>query len=135
MMVSSLSTFLRANMLNEDIEQVASKEETAKRKAKFLSVLDKTLQQFNTALESGLVQMNSIADLEKIVRLTLLVSGEAEAIVEGRKQDGTEVKVISVDEEEVIRNMLNAENPDVAKVFEMILNRYNEFNDEQSEVG
>lgn len=133
-MISSISAKVKNTVyggLGDD--QVATKEETIARKKNFLSILDKATEQIATNIENGLVQLDTSLDIERIMKLTLLMSGEADNIT---AKAGSE----SVSETEMqsaklsmskIEEILDLSDPEVKAMYDRLYEGYNELNDKE----
>ena len=106
-LVTSLSTTLKKTIHNEDT-QVVTSEELKHKKKEMMTIVESALDVFKSNLTSGKVTMTTSADLERLVKLTLLISGEADSKVE---------------------TILNLEDPEVKKMYDRLYEGYNEAND------
>jgi hypothetical protein len=108
--------------------QVATLEETKARKKKFLDTLDAISDKFQENVQTGKVQLTSMADFEKAVKLMLLLSGEADSI--SGKTSETEVNAetmkLSISK---IEEILQEDDPEVIAMYNRIYDKYNELND------
>lgn len=108
--------------------QVATLEETKARKKKFLNTLDAISDKFQENVQTGKVQLTSMADFEKAVKLMLLLSGEADSI--SGKTSETEVNAetmkLSISK---IEEILQEDDPEVIAMYNRIYDKYNELND------
>lgn len=131
-LVSSVSTRIRQTIPDNGVS-VTTPEETMNRKRNFLSMLDKATEQFTTALEKGKVELNSTLDLERIVKLTLLVSGEADSIQGSSKTTEAEA---SIENEKIamskVEEILDSDDPAVNELFNKLYDGYNSINDESN---
>ena len=85
------------------------------------------------ALEKGKVELNSTLDLERIVKLTLLVSGEADSIQGSSKTTETETSVESAKiAMSKVEEILDSDDPTVNEIFNKLYEGYNKMNDESS---
>jgi len=128
--VGSLATELKKTVKPLSGTKVASEEETKERKTKFLSILDKATDEFVARLEQGSIVISSMADLEKIIKLTLLASGEANNIVsestETKESTSFDALNMNIDN---IAQLLDSNDPDVKAVYDKLFNSYNDAND------
>lgn len=129
--VNSLATQLMKTVKPDITTQVATEEQTKERKAKFLSILDEATESFMDKLAKGSVSMNSLTDFEKIVKLTLLLSGEADSISGKSAQTETNTTVNSSVNPAIdnMADLLDVNDPDVQAVYDKIFNAYNDAND------
>lgn len=122
-------------MLREQTNFVSSmtykiKKQVKKQKAKenkmqeIDTILQLALDQFEENLRQGKVQLKSTADLERLVKLKLLLQGEPTDIVETR--DDAEVL-----EEEMIKDVREELGDDFEKLTETLFQKMNERNDNE----
>lgn len=129
-MVSSVTATLRKTI---NATQVSSEEEIVAKKREILGVLDSALDKFKANLENGTVPLNSTLDLERIVKLRLLVSGEADTIagtpngqIEQELSTGLSSASISMSK---VDEILSLDDPTVQAMYDMLYNGYNQQND------
>lgn len=130
--IGSIATELKKTISPCKRTNVTTEEETAERKTKFLNILDKSTEAFFKKLESGEITINTTADFERIVKLTLLLSGEADSIK--GKEENTEQTQSTVfsslnPENNDITKVLNSDDPNVKAVYDIIFKKYNDAND------
>lgn len=129
-LVSSVSTQLKKTVSNST--QVCSTEEVIERKKTMLGIVDKSLELFSSNLEKGMVDMSTSNDLERLVKLSLILSGEADSI-SGRPNGEVEETTGKTEEIEIsmskIEDILNPEDPEVQAMFQKIYSGYNTAND------
>lgn len=132
--VSSVGAKLRKTVSSTN-PSVATEEETSKRKKLFLSVLDKTIQNFLDNLEKGLIPINSTLDLERIVKLTLLISGEADSRTgQEPTQEEIEAEVNATNTAialEEIRTMIKNNDPVLDQLYSKLFTSLNDNNDQK----
>ena len=132
-LVSSVSARIKQTIPDNGVE-VATPEETKNRKKNFLAMLDKATEQFTKNLEKGKVDLSTTLDLERIVKLTLLVSGEADSIHGSSKTTETET---SAENDKIaiskVEEILNSDDPAVEEIFNKLYEGYNELNGKPSE--
>lgn len=128
-LVTSVSTRLKKTIGHPDT-QVVTPEEVKEKKKKLLNAVEKSADNFIKNLEDGKIQMNSSADLERIVKLTMLLSGEADTVSGrpyGEQEQETSVEMdMSMSK---INEILNLDDPEVKSLYEKISKGYNEAND------
>lgn len=113
--------------------QVTTPEETANRKRRLLDIVDSSVEQFAKALEDGQVPMSSTLDLERIAKLGLLLSGEADSI-SSSTGEVTQESTASADlDASRIDKVLDEDDPDVRSVYERLYSEYNRLNDSEGE--
>jgi hypothetical protein len=115
--------------------QVATPEETIGRKKKYLGILDKAIDKIADNLESGKMALDSSLDLDRIIKLSLLVSGEADSITgksgkETTQEMDVEAKKLSMSK---IESILDLEDPEVKAMYDKLYDSYNKLNDEVDE--
>lgn len=109
-------------------KEVPKEEDLQERKSKMFRILDYTINIFEDNLKQGKVKIKSTQDLERIVKMILLISGEPDSIV---KQD-TDITMENVNTEqiEVVREMLQNGDPAILAIKERLLSIQNTQNDE-----
>lgn len=107
----------------------ATEDETKERKKKFLNILDMATDKFMKNLEDGKVPIDSTLDLERIVKMVLVISGEADSIQGSTGTTQTETARISMSK---IDEILNPEDPAVQAMFKQIYDGYNSLNDAEN---
>lgn len=123
-MISSMSMRIKAEVNNQTIPTA---DKTKTRKEKLLSILDSAAQNFETNLTNGTVKITSLADLERIAKLTLTLSGETTDIKSNQVIEATGVS--SNIPEGVIQ--LDTEDANVKAVYQMLYGQMNEENDKK----
>lgn len=134
-LISSISTKVRNTVYGIDTDQVTTKEETIGRKRKFLSMLDKATDQLATNLENGMVDLTTSLDMERIMKLTLLMSGEADNItgkVGTESTSETEIQSAKLSMSK-IEQILDLDDPAVKEMYDKLYESYNQLNDEAGE--
>lgn len=129
-LVSSVSTSLK-KMRPSTGTQVATPEEIKAKKQDLLGVIEKSLDIFKKNLEDGKVTMDTSLDLERLTKLTLLLSGEPDS-VRGNAGETTETttQVDSLDMSiSKIEEILDLNDPEVKAIYTKISQGYNELND------
>lgn len=130
--IGSIATELKKTVSISKGTQVATEEETKIRKNRFLSILDKATATFLKKLEAGEISINNTADLERLVKLTLLLSGEADSIKgkEGTIEETTNASTEALNSKITdIQDLLDMNNPNVKAIYDDIFNKYNDAND------
>lgn len=128
-LVSSISTTLRKTLHSDT--QVVTPEEVKEKKRTMLGAVDKAMEKFINNLNEGKVAMNTSADLERLVKLSLLLSGEADSRVGkpyGESEEETTTQVASISMSKV-EEILNLDDPDVKKMYDKLYQGYNKAND------
>lgn len=131
--VTSVSTQLRKSIALNSATQAATTEETIARKKKLLSILDVSTDKFEANLKKGLVNLDSSIDLERIVKMMLLLSGEAETRIGKEPTEELEQKEIVAKDISRIRDLIQEDDPDVMAVFNKVFKGYNDMNDAEGE--
>lgn len=132
-LVSSMSTVLRKSIQSNT--QVVTPEEIKEKKLDWLGVVSDSLELFKKNLANGKVDMSSSLDLERLVKLGLLLSGEAETIT---GKPNSEQEVTAVDSVQAaaanmskIDEILDSDDPDVQSLFKKLYDGYNQKNDQE----
>lgn len=129
-LVTSMSTTLKKTI---NSTQVVSPEEVKEKKKDMLDVIDQSLNIFKKNLEDGKVDMSTSLDLERIVKLMLLLSGEADSISgkpHGEQEQNTTANIQSAEiSMSKVEEILNLDDPDVKSMFERLYQGYNTAND------
>ena len=117
---------------------MVSKEEVKERKKDMLGVLDKTLEVFKKNLASGKVEINSAIDLERIIKLTLLLSGEPDSVTGKSTGEQEQETTITAEQQGIssfkIDEVINMEDENVKELFDKLYKGMNEANDVDWEV-
>lgn len=132
-LVSSMSTVLRKSI--QSSTQVVTPEQIKEKKLDWLGVVNDSLDLFKKNLIDGKVDMSSSLDLERLVKLGLLLSGEAETIT---GKPNSEQEVTAVDSVQAasanmskIDEILDSDDPDVQRLFKKLYEGYNKKNDQE----
>ena len=132
-LVSSMSTVLRKSIKSST--QVVTPEQIKEKKLDWLGVVNDSLDLFKKNLIDGKVDMSSSLDLERLVKLGLLLSGEAETIT---GKPNSEQEVTAVDSVQAasanmskIDEILDSDDPDVQSLFKKLYEGYNKKNDQE----
>ena len=134
-MVSSISARIRNTVYENTTTEVTTPEETAGRKKLFLEVLDKAMEQIADNIESGKMALDTSLDLDRVIKLSLLVSGEADSITGKSGKETTqeielESKKLSMSK---IEQILDLDDPEVKAMYDKLYDSYNQINDETEE--
>lgn len=128
--VNSLASKLRKTVHSvPESTQAATPEETVARKQKLLGIVDKATDTFLKNLENSQVTLDSAGDLEKLAKITLLLSGEADTIkgtVGHEESQEVQEKELKMKE---LESVLNLEDDSVRDVYNKIFNKMNSDND------
>lgn len=128
-LVTSVSTKLRKTIRPDT--QVVTPDEIKEKKKDLLSVVDSGLELFKKNLAEGKVDMSTSIDLERLVKLTLLLSGEADTVTGkpyGEADQETSITAQSISMSK-IEEILDLNDPEVKSMYEKISKGYNELND------
>lgn len=128
-LVTSVSTKLRKTIRPDT--QVVTPDEIKEKKKDLLSVVDSGLELFKKNLAEGKVDMSTSLDLERLVKLTLLLSGEADTVTGkpyGETDQETSITAQSISMSK-IEEILDLNDPEVKSMYEKISRGYNELND------
>ena len=127
-LVTSVSTTLKKTIQST---QVVTEDEIKEKKRDVLNVIDKTLGIFKKNLEDGKVEMSSSLDLERIVKLMLLLSGEHDSVT-GKPHGEQEQEVITQQlgvSASKVEEVLNWDDPEVQSLYNKLFQGYNSVND------
>lgn len=127
-LVTSVSTTLKKTIQST---QVVTEDEIKEKKRDVLNVIDKTLGIFKKNLEDGKVEMSSSLDLERIVKLMLLLSGEPDSVT-GKPHGEQEQEVITQQlgvSASKVEEVLNWDDPEVQSLYNKLFQGYNSAND------
>lgn len=131
-LVSSVTARIRNTTYDSSSTVVATPEETCKRKKSFLNILDKATEKIMESIESGKMTFDSTLDLDRVIKLSLLVSGEADSITgksgkETTQEMDIEARKLSMSK---IESILDLEDPEVKAMYDKLYDSYNKLNDE-----
>lgn len=125
-LVTSITSTVRKNL---NSNRILTPEEIKEKKFDMLDIVDKALNQFSKNLKEGQVQLNSTLDLDRLIKLSLLLSGEPDAIVGTQETSETTINSeldISLSK---IEKILDLEDEEVKAMYDRIYNGYNQLND------
>ena len=128
-LVTSVSTKLRKTIRPDT--QVVTPDEIKEKKKDLMSVVDSGIELFKKNLVEGKVDMSTSLDLERLVKLTLLLSGEADSVTGkpyGETDQETSIVAQSISMSK-IEEILDLNDPEVKSMYEKISRGYNELND------
>lgn len=128
-LVTSVSTKLRKTIHPDT--QVVTPDEIKEKKKDLMSVVDSGIELFKKNLAEGKVDMSTSLDLERLVKLTLLLSGEADSVTGkpyGETDQETSIVAQSISMSK-IEEILDLNDPEVKSMYEKISRGYNELND------
>lgn len=132
-LVTSVSSSLKKTIQSDT--QVITPEEIKTKKRDLLGVIDQSLEIFKRNLAEGKVMMNNSLDLERLVKLLLLLSGEADSITGkpyGEQEQETTVSQALDISMSKVEEILDTNDPDVKAIFEKLYKGYNALNDAES---
>lgn len=121
-LVSSVSSQLKKYV---STTQVVTPEEVKESKKNMLSTVNRALELFNKNLIDGKVEMTSSIDLDRLVKLNLLLSGEADSI------SGNPINVEEHLDDNVLDGMLDENDPTVKELYGKIFTQFNQINDKE----
>lgn len=127
-LVTPVTTILERTTHNNGV-RATTEEETKERKKKFLTILDKATDKFLQNLQEDKVDLTSTLDLERIVKMVLVISGEADSITGQTGSATTSVSTEAKLSMSKIEEILNLDDPNVQAMFQQIYTGYNEIND------
>lgn len=129
-LVTSVSATLKKTTRQNDT-QVVSPEEVKAKKKDLLNIVNASVEVFKKNLQDGKVTINTSLDLERLVKLTLLLSGEADSVA--GKPYGEQEQETSIVSQNIsmskIEEILNLDDPDVKNMYEKLSQGYNKLND------
>ena len=128
-LVTSVSTKLRKTIRPDT--QVVTPDEIKEKKKDLMGVVDSGIELFKKNLAEGKVDMSTSLDLERLVKLTLLLSGEADSVTGkpyGETDQETSITAQSISMSK-IEEILDLNDPEVKSMYEKISKGYNELND------
>lgn len=108
--------------------QVVTPEEIKKNKRGMLDVVNSALEQFKSNLESGKIDLDSSLDLDRLVKLNLLLSGEANSI---SGSPANQVEQVETTELSNTSSILDENDPTVKELWKKLYDGYNQKNDIQ----
>jgi len=108
--------------------QVVTPEEIKKNKRGMLDVVNSALDQFKSNLESGKIDLDSSLDLDRLVKLNLLLSGEANSI---SGSPASQVEQVETTELSNTSSILDENDPTVKELWKKLYDGYNQKNDIQ----
>ena len=108
--------------------QVVTPEEIKKNKRGMLDVVNSALEQFKSNLESGEIDLDSSLDLDRLVKLNLLLSGEANSI---SGSPASQVEQVETTELSNTSSILDENDPTVKELWKKLYDGYNQKNDIQ----
>lgn len=130
-LVTSVSTTLKKT-INMNT-QVSTPEEIKEKKRDMMGIVDSSLNLFKKNLMDGKVSIDSVLDLERLVKLQLLLSGEADSRVGKPYGESEQETTVSSHTAHIsmskIEQILNLEDEDVKNMFNKLYEGYNEAND------
>ena len=107
--VTSVLTSLNKTPNDESIPQTPTE-----RKQKLLNIVDKAIDGFAENLKNGKVKLNSTSDLERLISLAMMLTGE-----------------LTLPAAEIVdtKPILSQDDPKVKAIFEQYFSQYNQKND------
>lgn len=118
-LVTSVSSTLKRQYIMASPFQA---EEMSSKRAEMIDVVDNAIAQFKEKLDSGYIKIDSIGDLERLVKLMLLLTGEPDRLVglESPTEDNDTVGVLQ---------MIDRDSPEMKALYEKVSNQLNVIND------
>ena len=119
-LVTSVSTKLRKTIRPDT--QVVTPDEIKAKKKDLMGVVDSGIELFKKNLAEGKVDMSTSLDLERLVKLTLLLSGEADSVTGkpyGEADQETSITSQSISMSK-IEEILDLNDPEVKSMYEKI---------------
>lgn len=124
-LVSSVSSQMKKYISST---QVVTPEEVKKSKRSMLDIVNSALGQFKAKLESGKIDLDSSTDLDRLVKLNLLLSGEANNI---NGSPANQVEQVDTTELSSSSSILDDNDPTVQELWKKLYDGYNQKNDIQ----
>lgn len=122
-LVSSVSSQMKRYI---NSTQVVTPEEVKKNKRTMLDVVNSAISQFKNNLESGKVELDSSLDLDRLVKLNLLLSGEANSISGLPANQAEQIETTELTN----KTVLDENDPTVKELWKKLYEGYNQVNDE-----
>lgn len=122
-LVSSVSSQMKKYISST---QVVTPEEVKKSKRSMLDIVNSALGQFKAKLESGKIDLDSSTDLDRLVKLNLLLSGEANNI---NGSPANQVEQVDTTELSSSSSILDDNDPTVQELWKKLYDGYNQKND------
>lgn len=122
-LVSSVSSQMKRYI---NSTQVVTPEEVKKNKRTMLDVVNSAISQFKNNLESGKVELDSSLDLDRLVKLNLLLSGEANSISGLPANQAEQIETTEL----ANKTVLDENDPTVKELWKKLYEGYNQVNDE-----
>ena len=126
-LVTSVSTQLKHHQATA--HKPLSDDDILNKKQKYLAVLDQAADKFIENLNKGNVELDSTLDLERIVKLTLILSGEADSITGSTGTETTTNMAANELSMSKIEEILDLNDPEVKAMYDKIYSGYNQIND------
>ena len=126
-LVKSITTQLKKTV-KQNTTEATTKEEIIARKKDALDIIDTAIVQIKQNLNNGNMQLDSTSDFERMVKLMLLLSGEADSRSGSslNEDEVTQTTNINID---TVEEALNPKDEDVQAVYQKLLHAFNETND------
>lgn len=124
-LVSSVSSQMKKYISST---QVVTPEEVKKSKRSMLDIVNSALGQFKAKLESGKIDLDSSTDLDRLVKLNLLLSGEANNI---NGSPSNQVEQVDTTEMSSSSSILDDNDPTVQELWKKLYDGYNQKNNIQ----
>jgi len=91
-----------------------------------LNIVNAALDRFTNNLSEGKVKLDSSLDLERLVKLALILSGEADSITGKPAHQSEQVEITDLSK---VGQILDDNDPAVKAMFEKLYKGYNNLND------
>lgn len=126
-LVKSITTQLKKTV-KQNTTEATTKEEIIERKKDALDIIDTAMKQIKQSLCNGNMQLDSTSDFERMVKLMLLLSGEADSRSGNslNEDEVTQTTNINID---TVEEALNPKDEDVQAVYQKLLHAFNKTND------
>lgn len=121
--VTNVSSTLKRH---QSATQIIPPEEAKQRKSKMLNIVDIALDKFTQNLAEGKVKLESSLDLERLVKLSLILFGEADSITGKPVNQSEQIELSDISK---VVDILDEADPEVKSLFEKLYHGYNRLND------
>lgn len=106
--------------------QIVTPEQAMQNKSRMLNIVNAALDRFTNNLSEGKVRLDSSLDLERLVKLVLILSGEADSITGKPAHQSEQVEITDLSK---TGQILDDNDPAVKAMFEKLYRGYNNLND------
>ena len=122
-LISNVSSTLKRQ---HSSTQIVTPEQAKQNKSIMLNIVNTALDKFTENLSEGKVRLDSSLDLERLVKLALILSGEADSITGKPAHQSEQVEITDLSK---VGQILDDNDPAVKAMFEKLYKGYNNLND------